>query len=91
MVFWDGANLYFATDGSSMVPDDISSIGVTYGGTGYGSNPGVEFMGGGGTGAAATATVSGGVITGVKITNPVCPTRQLSLFASYSLAVFSSP
>ena len=70
VVFWDSANLYFATDGSSMVPDDVSSIGVTYGGTGYGSNPGVEFMGGGGTGAAATATVSGGVITGVTVTNP---------------------
>jgi hypothetical protein len=69
VVFWDGANLYFATDGSSMLPDYVSSIGVTSGGINY-NNPTVEITGGGGTGAAATATVSNGVITGVAITNP---------------------
>ncbi|WP_256672229.1 phage tail tube protein [Pseudomonas sp. ANT_J12] len=40
------------------------------GGTGYTTAPTVAFTGGGGTGAAGTATVSGGAVTGVTITNP---------------------
>lgn len=48
----------------------ISGITVTDGGTGYTTAPTVAITGGGGTGATATATVSGGVVTGVAITNP---------------------
>lgn len=48
----------------------VASITITNGGTTYGTPPTVTFTGGGGTGAAGTATVSGGVVTGVTITNP---------------------
>lgn len=48
----------------------LESVEVTAGGTGYTSPPTVAITGGGGTGATATATVSGGSVTGVTITNP---------------------
>lgn len=47
----------------------ISYIGVISGGSGYTSAPSVSFSGGGGFGASATATVSGGKVTGISITN----------------------
>jgi autotransporter-associated beta strand protein len=57
----------------------ISSIGVTNGGSGYVNQTSapapntagtfVDFVGGGGTGATAFATVSGGVVTGITVTN----------------------
>lgn len=48
----------------------LDSIDVSSGGTGYTSAPSVALAGGGGTGAAATATISDGVVTGITITNP---------------------
>jgi FtsP/CotA-like multicopper oxidase with cupredoxin domain len=48
----------------------LRSVTLTAGGTGYTSAPTVSFVGGGGTGAAAAATVSGGVVTYVALTNP---------------------
>jgi len=42
---------------------------VTSGGSGYGSNVVVSFLGGGGSNATAVATVSGGVVTAVTITD----------------------
>lgn len=48
----------------------INSISVTAGGTGYTSAPLVSISGGGGLGATATATISGGAVTGFTITNP---------------------
>jgi hypothetical protein len=50
----------------------VTNVSVTAGGSGYTSAPAVLFnnAGTGGTGAAATATVSGGKVTGVTITNP---------------------
>ena len=57
----------------------ISSIAVTNGGSGYvnqtstppanGAGTFVDIVGGGGTGATARAIVSGGVVTGIVITN----------------------
>jgi len=47
----------------------VFSISLTNGGTGYATAPTVTLTGGGGTGATATATVSGGVVTAVTITN----------------------
>lgn len=44
-------------------------IVVAAGGQGYTSAPTVSFTGGGGTGAAGTAVISGGKVTGVTITN----------------------
>lgn len=55
------------------IPGSLVSISVTGGGTGYGSTPTVVIgapVGAGGVQATATATVSGGVVTGVTITNP---------------------
>lgn len=48
----------------------ISAIAVTAGGTGYTNGASGTFSGGGGSGAAATCTVSSGVITSVTITAP---------------------
>ncbi|MBI6920292.1 phage tail protein [Pseudomonas monteilii] len=47
----------------------LAAIELTNGGTGYTSAPTVAFSGGGGTGAAATAIVSGGKVVGFTITN----------------------
>lgn len=48
----------------------ILSVSVADGGTGYASVPTVAFVGGGGSGAAATAVVTANVVTGITITNP---------------------
>ena len=48
----------------------LRSVTVADGGAGYTSTPSVVFTGGGGSGAAATATMSGGVITYITLTNP---------------------
>jgi FtsP/CotA-like multicopper oxidase with cupredoxin domain len=59
------SSLTFTPDGAS----EVNSVDVTNGGSGY-IAPVVTFTGGGvGTGAAATATVSGGVVTALTITN----------------------
>lgn len=49
----------------------VSSITINNGGTGYdsASPPAITISGGGGTGATATATVVGGAITAVTVTN----------------------
>ena len=47
-----------------------SSPTITTGGSGYNSAPYVTVTGAGGAGATATATVSGGAVTGITITNP---------------------
>lgn len=49
--------------------DNVTSVALIQGGAGYVEVPGVTFSGGGGSGAAATATISGGVVTGVTVTN----------------------
>ncbi len=48
----------------------VTSIAVTGAGSGYTSPPAVSFSGGGGSGAAAIAIISGGAITAIQITNP---------------------
>jgi len=70
--------------GSSVVVTDVLPAGLLYagtprttvasatinaGGTGYATAPTVSFTGGGGSGAAGTATVSGGAVTSILITN----------------------
>lgn len=47
----------------------VMAINVTNAGQNYTSAPVVQITGGGGSGAAATATVAGGRVTGVTITN----------------------
>lgn len=47
----------------------ITSLNITAAGTGYTTPPTVAFAGGGGSGAAATAIVAGGLVTGFIFTN----------------------
>ena len=47
----------------------VASVNVSSQGTGYTSAPVVSFSGGGGSGAAAFATISGGKVTGVTMTS----------------------
>lgn len=48
--------------------DGVTRVDVTAGGSGYTSEPTVSFSGGGGSGATAVATVSGGAVTAVTVT-----------------------
>lgn len=54
----------------SLVNNFIASVQVSAAGTGYTSAPTVVFTGGTGTGAAGTATISGGGVSGVTVTSP---------------------
>ncbi len=47
----------------------VNSVNVTNGGSGY-TGPSVAITGGNGTGAAAVATVTGGAVSAITITNP---------------------
>lgn len=47
----------------------VGGVAMIGGGTGYGNGATIGFTGGGGTGAAAIAVISGGVITGINMTN----------------------
>ena len=55
---------------ADVTPNQVKSIYLTNGGSGYATAPTISFTGGGGSGATATAYVSGGVITRILITNP---------------------
>ncbi len=57
-------------NGEGQISENLKSITVTNGGTGYTSAPTISITGGGGENATATATVEGGEITAVTITNP---------------------
>lgn len=47
----------------------VVEVAIANAGTGYTEAPGVIFSGGGGSGAAATATISGGSVTSIALTN----------------------
>jgi hypothetical protein len=47
----------------------VENVTVTEGGSNWTGTPAIEIVGGGGTGATATATVTGGVLTGITVTN----------------------
>lgn len=47
----------------------VNAINITGGGSGYESAPLVSITGGGGTGALATATVTGGAVTAITLTS----------------------
>ena len=49
--------------------DNVASVALIQGGTGYTEAPGVAFSGGGGSSAAATATISGGAVSAIAVTN----------------------
>ncbi len=62
-ISWDNSWRWNSSSGS------ISYISLLNGGSGYTSAPTVSITGGGGSSATATATISGGVVTGITITN----------------------
>ena len=49
--------------------DNVTAVGVALSGTGYLEVPGVAFSGGGGSSAAATASIAGGSVTAIAVTN----------------------
>ena len=49
--------------------DKVTDVSISYGGTQYMETPSVSFSGGGGSGAAATATISGGKVSNIQVTN----------------------
>ena len=49
--------------------DNVTNVAVVDGKTRYLEAPAVTFSGGGGTSAAATASISGGVVTSIAVTN----------------------
>ncbi|HEX5323365.1 MAG TPA: hypothetical protein VFW40_06225, partial [Capsulimonadaceae bacterium] len=67
---YDGQLYRFIGNGDTPAAGGLAAVAVTNAGSGYGSAPTISFSGGGGSGAAGTATVSGGKVTGVTITNP---------------------
>lgn len=54
---------------SAVAGQGVVSATITSGGSSYTSAPTIAFSGGGGTGAAATATVDSGAVTAITITN----------------------
>jgi FtsP/CotA-like multicopper oxidase with cupredoxin domain len=50
-----------------VVSNIINTINLTGGGSGYSSAPSVTLSGGGGTGALATATITGGAVTAINL------------------------
>jgi hypothetical protein len=56
--------------GSRLIPSSVDYIEVVDGGSGFVITPQVDIVGGGGSGARATAQVSGGVIQSIILTNP---------------------
>ncbi|MEQ1747983.1 MAG: autotransporter-associated beta strand repeat-containing protein [Prosthecobacter sp.] len=50
-------------------PSVVTTIAVTAGGAGYTTAPAITFTGGAGTGATATATISGGAVTAITVTH----------------------
>ena len=51
------------------IADFVYGVVVTNAGFGYGNIPNISFVGGGGSGALAFATVSNGIVTGITVTN----------------------
>jgi len=63
-----------STNSQYSLPNYITSVAVSSGGSGYGTEPPeLIFVGGSGSGLTATANLSGGAITSVTITNKGSP------------------
>jgi hypothetical protein len=58
-----------ATATAVLTGNFVTSVNVTFGGSGYTNPPAVTFSGGGGSGAGAYATISGGAVVSVIVTN----------------------
>ncbi|HYK00888.1 MAG TPA: C25 family cysteine peptidase [Thermoanaerobaculia bacterium] len=74
----------------------VAGISLTNGGSGYTTAPTISFSGGGGSGAAAKAVLTAGVVTNIVITNPgfgytSAPTVIFSSGAAAATASVSDP
>ena len=58
-----------ATTSGGIDGGPLTGISLTSGGSGYATPPAVTIIGGGGSGATATATISAGVVTGITLTS----------------------
>ena len=67
LVTGTNANQTATATASPPVSGFITTINVTFGGSGYTAVPAVTISGGGGSGATATATISNGVVTAINI------------------------
>lgn len=67
--FSGGTCTTLPTASANVAVGQIANPVVTAPGSGYTTVPTVSFSGGGGTGATATAVLTGGVVTGLTITN----------------------
>ena len=65
------SNLVFGVDATEAVSggDNVSAVSVASGKTRYLEVPGVTFSGGGGSSAAATASIAGGAVSAITVTN----------------------
>jgi len=65
------SNLVYGVDTTEATAggDNVSAVSVASAGTLYVEAPTVTFSGGGGSSAAATATISGGAVTAITVTN----------------------
>jgi len=65
------SNLVFGVDATEAVSggDNVSAVSVAAGRTRYLEVPAVTFSGGGGSSAAATASISGGAVSAITVTN----------------------
>jgi len=65
------SNLVYGVDTTESAAggDNVSAVSVAGAGTLYVEAPTVTFSGGGGSSAAATATISGGAVTAITVTN----------------------
>jgi hypothetical protein len=68
-VIANGSGLVLPTFSSVVASDAVVAVKIDTAGNGMTSAPTLAFSGGGGTGAAATCTVTAGSVTGVTITN----------------------
>ncbi|HBO46268.1 MAG TPA: hypothetical protein DD670_20550 [Planctomycetaceae bacterium] len=66
----DGYDIVISEPLQAMTGHGVSSIALWDMGSGYVGSPVVRISGGSGRGATALATLSGGVVTGITITNP---------------------
>src|ERR1039458_4857348 len=68
--YFSNTNLQTVAGGyAQMISGFVYGVVVTNPGSGYTTVPHVSFLGGGGVGAAATATVSNGIVAAVGVTN----------------------